>query len=176
MIGFYKQVRETKLKKLEPGDYVVVKTRSESYSVRLTGITISGNIDDDNRVNVMFGTVVGNPGAMIQIDLISGIMYFFGPDSHFSNLIASLTTDGGEELKYDNCTIPCRTQTVSKQVIAPVAVGDVLTKASRSGQFKVVYVNNSVSSIVVEKEDSGKIEVINFRDKCALDSFGLHWK
>uniref|UniRef100_UPI00301DC763 hypothetical protein n=1 Tax=Staphylococcus aureus TaxID=1280 RepID=UPI00301DC763 len=82
----------------------------------------------------------------------------------------------GEELVFDpkKYTL-CKVVNKKKFINRPVAVGDMLSKPSSSGYWKVVYINDSCSAVVVGNENTRKIEMINFKDTNALDAYGLFW-
>ncbi|AHJ86949.1 hypothetical protein STP4a_094 [Salmonella phage STP4-a] len=173
-----KTVIEPELVPIETGDILNIlidPSGTKKYEIRIVGKTCFGEFSDVNRQNYIFGTVVGDPDAIIQLDFKDEILYYNGSDffkvEHFS-----VVEYKGEELVFDpkKYTL-CKVVNKKKFINRPVAVGDMLSKPSSSGYWKVVYINDSCSAVVVENENTRKIEMINFKDTNALDAYGLFW-
>ncbi|QQG32151.1 hypothetical protein CkP1_0105 [Citrobacter phage CkP1] len=171
-IGFIHNEKVIERVKIEVGDYLKVEHLLEIYEIKIVGI--SNYVDQDSyyNQNVIFGTVVGDPGAVIQINFTDESFYYFGTDSFKADFYSELYDSKDVKITFEN-NAPLKSKECVKKIFTPIAVGDVLVKPSRTGEFKVVYVNDHKTHVVVENTLTGKIELISHNDKNAIKIFGL---
>lgn len=179
MIGKNKFESAEETVRLEIGDRlkVTLKGTTKSLLIKIIAITNYGRWTDGDRMNIIVGKIDDVTGhSVVYVDNVSGQVVHYLPSAIHTYDVRGISYND-TSIEYEAETLyPTRVKIARKQVLAPVKVGDELTKPNRSGTYTVVYVNDTVSNIVVERDIDKKIEVINFKDTVALEAFGLKWR
>lgn len=179
MIGKHKFEPTEETIRLEIGDRlkVTLKGTTKSLLIKVTTITNYGRWTDGDRRNLIIGKIDDVTGhSIVVVDNVSGQVVHYLPNAIHTYNVHDITHNDTSIVYEDETLYPSRVKISRKQVLVPVKVGDELTKPNRSGVYTVVYVNDTVSNIVVERDIDKKIEVINFKDTVALEAFGLKWR
>lgn len=178
-ISIKKSVNTPELVPVETGDILTIwldQAGTVKHEIRVVGKTCFGDFPAADRQNYLFGTVIGDPDAIIRLDFKEGIIDYNG-SNYFKAMSFAVVEYKDKEIEYDpdNNYRPCKVINKKKFVNVPVCVGDILHKPSRTGDWEVVYVNDKCSVVVVENDTTGKVETINFKDSVSLAAFGLVW-
>lgn len=179
MIGKHKFESFEETVRLEIGDRlkVTLKGTTKSLLIKVIAITNYGRWTDTDRRNLIIGKIDDVTGhSVVYIDNVSGQVSHYLPTAIHTYNVHEISYNDTPIAYEDETLYPSRVKISRKQVLVPVKVGDELTKPNRSGTYNVVYVNDTVSNIVVERDIDKKIEVINFKDTVALEAFGLKWR
>ncbi len=179
MIGTHKFESFEETVRLEIGDRlkVTLKGTTKSLLIKVIGITNYGRWTDGDRLNVIIGKIDDVAGhSVVYINNVNGQVIHYLPNAIHTYNVHDITHNDTSIAYEDETLYPSRVKIARKQVLVPIKVGDELTKPNRSGTYTVVYVNDTVSNIVVERNTDKKIEVINFKDTVALKAFGLKWR
>lgn len=161
---------------VERGDILTIRAGydgSLKFEIRVVGITCYGELCTPERENYLFGTIVGEPDAILRVDFRQAVVDYNGADSFNQHKLYDAHCDGYEvEFKNSGKTLaPFKVSTKTVQEFVPCKVGDILKK--RSSTYSVVYVNDKGSTVIVERTATDKIEQIHERDLSSVKAFDL---